>query len=151
MISSNNLVSNNKLQEIFNINTFSFIKLCSQLTFTPGSNIIAIGSLYSTSTKENRIQYTMSKHALYGAVKTIALEKSKDNIKVNMVSPGFVDTKLTRKNNSIERIEQLNSIIPLGLITSWEIANFCLYLIKNNNFITGQNIKIDGGYSLKGI
>lgn len=136
-------------QKVFNINTFSFIQLCSKLKFINGANIIAIGSLYSTFTKESRLQYSASKHALYAAVKTIALEKSKDTIKVNMVSPGFVDTKMTRKNNSEDRINYLQNNIPLGLVSPLEIANFCLYLIKQNSFITGQNITIDGGCSLK--
>ena len=138
-------VTADDLQHIFKINTFSFIELCGKLSFKSGANIIAIGSLYATSTKENRLQYTMSKHALLGAVKNIALEKSLNNIKVNMISPGFVDTSLTRQNNSIERINYLNQNIPLGLTDPLEIANFCLYLIKYNNSITGQNINIDGG------
>lgn len=141
----------NELYNIFKINTISFIELCSQLKFKNNSNIIAIGSLYATTTKENRIQYATSKHALLGAVKTIALEKASNNIKVNMVSPGFVDTPLTRQNNSQERINYLNQNIPLGLTNPLEIANFCLYLIQYNNSITGQNINIDGGYTLKGI
>lgn len=146
-----NKINSNELINLFNINTFSFVKLCGQLNFTPGSNIIAIGSLYATNTRENRIQYTMSKHAMYGAVKTLALEKSIESIKVNMISPGFVDTKMTRKNNSNDRISHLEANIPLGLTSPWEIANLCVYLIKHNNAITGQNILIDGGANLKGI
>ena len=152
-----NLIADHKninqadLLKLFQINTFSFVNLCSNLNLTQRSNIVAIGSLYSTQTKESHIQYTMSKHALYGAVKTLALEKASDKIKVNMISPGFVDTVLTRKNNSKERIDFLNENIPLGLTDSCEIANLCLYLIKQNNAITGQNIIIDGGYSLKSI
>ena len=139
------------LYKLFEINTLSFIKLCSQLRIKPNSNIIAIGSLYATSTKEYRIQYSMSKHALYGAIKTIALEEAINSIKVNLVSPGFVDTELTRKNNSIERINDLKKNIPLGLTDPWEIGKLCVYLIKYNNSITGQNLIIDNGYSLKGI
>lgn len=139
------------LHKTFSINTFSFVNLCKQLNFNEGSNIIAIGSLYSTMVRENRLQYTMSKHALLGAVKTIALEKSINNIKVNMISPGFVDTNLTRKNNDSNRINTLQSETPLGLVSPLQIANFCVYLIKENKFITGQNIVIDGGYSLKNI
>lgn len=140
-----------ELNYLFNINTFSFVKLCNQLTFKNGSNIIAIGSVYASLTKENRLQYTMSKHALHGAVKTIALEKALCSIKVNMVSPGFVDTNLTKQNNTAERIEFLNSNIPLGLVDPLQISNFCLYLIQHNKSITGQNINIDGGYTLKGL
>jgi 3-oxoacyl-[acyl-carrier protein] reductase len=144
-------VTSEEFTNLFNTNTFSFVKLCGQLKFTPGSNIIAIGSLYSINTKENRIQYAMSKHAMYGAVKTLALEKSLEDIKVNMVSPGFVDTEMTRKNNSNDRLNYLEKNIPLGLTDAWEIANLCVYLIKNNKAITGQNILVDGGASLKGI
>ena len=144
-------VTSEEFTNLFNTNTFSFVKLCGQLKFTPGSNVIAIGSLYATNTKENRIQYAMSKHAMYGAVKTLALEKSSEGIKVNMVSPGFVDTEMTRKNNSSDRLNYLEKNIPLGLTDAWEIANLCVYLIKNNRAITGQNILVDGGASLKGI
>ena len=88
---------------------------------------------------------------MYGAVKTLALEKSSEGIKVNMVSPGFVDTEMTRKNNSSDRLNYLEKNIPLGLTDAWEIANLCVYLIKNNRAITGQNILVDSGASLKGI
>ena len=93
----------------------------------------------------------MSKHAMYGAVKTLALEKSLEDIKVNMISPGFVNTEMTRKNNSYDRINYLEKNIPLGLTDPWEVANLCVYLIKNNKAITGQNILVDSGASLKGI
>lgn len=139
------------LHQIFEVNTLSFIKLCACLKIKSNSNIIAIGSLYATLTKECRIQYSMSKHALYGAVKTIALEEANSNIKVNMISPGFADTNLTRKNNSAERIIDLQKNIPLGLTDPVEIGNLCVYLMKYNNSITGQNLIVDGGYSLKGI
>ena len=138
-----------ELFKILNVNVFSFVSLCGKLKFNDKANIIAIGSFYSENTKENRIQYSMSKHALFAAVKTIALEKSKNLIKANMVSPGFVDTELTRKNNSKERIENLQSNIPLGLSEPIHIANMCSYLINKNHGITGQNMLIDCGYSLK--
>lgn len=136
---------------LFTINTLSFVTLCSKLNIKPNSNIIAIGSLYANTTKEDRIQYTMSKHALYGAVKTIALEKAIDKIAVNMVSPGFADTPMTRINNSAERIHYLNENIPMGMVDAEQIAAMCVYLITKNKAITGQNIIMDGGYSLKGL
>jgi NAD(P)-dependent dehydrogenase (short-subunit alcohol dehydrogenase family) len=135
----------------YSVNTISFVELCSKLKIKNNSNIIAIGSLYATETRDGRLSYTMSKHALLGAVKTIAIEKSNQHIKVNMISPGFVDTPLTRKNNTKERIALLDELIPLGLVNPLEIANLCVYLINNNNSITGHNFIVDGGYSLKGI
>ena len=99
----------------YSVNTISFVELCSKLKIKNNSNIIAIGSLYATETRDGRLSYTMSKHALLGAVKTIAIEKSNQRVKVNMISPGFVDTPLTRKNNTKERKR-------LQLAPSFEIA-----------------------------
>jgi len=132
--------------KVFKINTLSFLNICKQLKFNKKSNIIAIGSLYSFLVKPERLSYSISKHALLAAVKTMAIEMSDQKIKVNMVSPGFVDTKLTRLNNSQERVEELNKLVPLGLTNANEIAKICLYLVKENQAITGQNIVVDGGY-----
>ena len=54
------------------------------------------------------------------------------------------------KNLNNKEINQLNQKIPLGLTDAWSIADFLLYMIKYNKSITGQNIVIDGGYSLIG-
>lgn len=143
--------SANHFNYTFQVNAISFVKLCAKLKFSKGSNIIAIGSLYATETREGRIQYAMSKHALLAAVKTIALEKAFRNIKVNMVSPGFVDNAMTRKNNTQERIKHLQKATPLGLVDAKQIAELCLYLLTKNTAITGQNIIVDGGYSLVGV
>jgi 3-oxoacyl-[acyl-carrier protein] reductase len=143
--------SDNDLINIINVNTISFIRLCKKINFNLNSNIIAIGSLYASETKTGRLAYTISKHGLYGAVKTLAIEMSEKKCAVNMVSPGFVDTQLTRKNNSFERINELERNIPLGLTDAKEIAKICSYLLLENKSITGQNIIVDGGYSLIGI
>lgn len=144
-------IDEQQMIDVMNVNTFGFIRLCKKIQFNEGSNVIAIGSLYSTETKAGRLCYTMSKHAMYGAVKTLALEMAYNKVKVNMVSPGFVDTPLTRKNNTDERIQRLNNSIPLGLTSASEIGKVCVYLMTSNNAITGQNIIVDGGYSLVGV
>jgi len=150
-IAAHDEIEVSELHKLLAVNAVSFVELCSKLKIKSNSNVIAIGSLYATSTKEGRIQYAMSKHALYGAVKTLALELAHNKVKVNMVSPGFVDTPLTRKNNTQERIDYLNKNIPLGMTNPLEIGNLCVYFIKHNQAITGQNIQVDGGYSLKGL
>jgi hypothetical protein len=58
---------------------------------------------------------------------------------------------MTRKNNSKEKIKSISDFIPLGLTNPSEIANMCEYFMTNNESITGQNIIIDGGYSVKNI
>lgn len=149
ILKSHKSITKEEFDRVFNVNAYSFLSLCQQIKFNDNSNIVALGSLYSFITKEQRLQYTVSKHALLGMVKTLALELSPKKIKVNMVSPGFVDTEMTRKNNSAERINELNSMIPLGLTNPQDIAEICLFLVSKNNSITGQNIIVDGGYSCK--
>ncbi|MBT6170603.1 MAG: SDR family oxidoreductase [Flavobacteriaceae bacterium] len=142
------VLNKNSFYRLFQINTYSFIEITKNLIFSKHSNIIAIGSLYSTLAKENRIEYSMSKHALHAAVKTLAIEMAKDKVLVNLISPGFVDTPLTRKNLSNSEILSLEKKIPLGFTSADQIADMIYYLISNNKSISGQNIIIDNGYSL---
>ncbi|SFB91998.1 short chain dehydrogenase [Brevinema andersonii] len=63
--------------------------------------------------KEKAI-YVMTKHALNGLSSNGCYRIGKYGVKVNTVSPGFVDTKMTHKNNDPEKIEFLKSKIALG-------------------------------------
>jgi len=115
-------------------------------------HILAISSIYGSFSREGRLAYALSKHALNGMVKTLAIELGKYNIMVNALSPGFVDTKMTRKNNSEEKIKELCEGVPLGrLAKSPEIANVAFFLCSaENTYLTGQDIIVDGGYSVGG-
>ena len=126
-VKSFNEVNYEEFLEVMNVNSYSFLSLCKQIKFKENSNIIAIGSLWATHTKKGRIQYTMSKHSLHGAVKNLAIEMSNKNIKVNMVSPGFVHTNMTVKNNTLEEIKTIKDSIPLGFRKPDEIAKMCRY------------------------
>jgi 3-oxoacyl-[acyl-carrier protein] reductase len=89
----------------------------------------------------------MSKHALTGLIQTMALEFAAYDVKVNALSPGFVETAMTRKNNTEEIIDGFIKKIPLGkLAVTEDIANAAYYLCSpQNTYITGQNIIVDGG------
>ena len=113
--------------------------------------VVAISSLYGFLARKQRLPYTISKHALNGAIKSLALEYAKDNILFNTVSPGFVDTELTHQNNSQQKIDKLIEHIPIGrLCKPEEIAKIAVYLALENDYITGQDIVVDGGYSIGG-
>ena len=73
------------------------------------------------------------------------------NIKVNSLSPGFVDTKLTRKNNDNQKIKEWENKIPLNrLANPNDIAEVAYFLCNDNKYITGQDIVVDGGYTIGG-
>lgn len=114
--------------------------------------LIIIGSLYSIFGRQGRLAYSASKHALLGITRTLSIELAKYNVAVNSVSPGYIMTKMTTKNNSADLICQLENNIPLRRLGQpQEVANLVYYLAKQADvYLTGQNIVIDGGYSAGG-
>jgi len=140
-----------------NVNINSFYKiiqlLMSDLKQFDKSYVLGISSLFGTVSKEKRSAYAMSKHSMNGFIQTLALEGGKYNIIANTLSPGFIDTKMTRQNNNEIDIELLKSKIPLGRLgTPEDIANLAYFLCsEQNTYITGQNIICDGGISAGGI
>ncbi len=111
--------------------------------------IINIASIFSVISKVKRAVYSATKWGLIGFTKAVALELAPFNIQVNAVSPGFVDTDLTRKILGLENMKQLEETIPQGrLANPDEIANVVLFLCSaQNTYITGQNIVVDGGFT----
>lgn len=114
--------------------------------------ILGISSIYGSFSRKKRLAYVSSKHALNGMIKTLALELGEYNIKVNGIAPGFVDTKMTHKNNSPEIIEGFKRKIPLGnLALADDIANACYFLCSaENGYINGEILTVDGGYGVGG-
>jgi len=107
--------------------------------------IVNVCSIWSKQSKPNRTSYTMSKFGLDGLTCSL-IDYSKDNVLVNSVSPGFVDTELTR-NNLGKDIEKIKETIPIKrLALPDEISKIIYWLCNDNSYIAGQNISIDGGY-----
>lgn len=138
-----------KTAKINYMSFFEIVKILSPyMKETKKGHILAISSIYGISGRSGRLAYATSKHALNGAVKTFACEFGEYNILVNALSPGYVNTKMTSKNNSQETIALLVSKIPLNRLAEPEdIANTAFYLCsENNTYISGQNIIVDGGF-----
>jgi 3-oxoacyl-[acyl-carrier protein] reductase len=112
---------------------------------------VNLGSVWSIVSKPGRLSYSSAKHAIDGLTNTLALELAEHAILVNTVCPGFVDTEMTRQNNSSEEIEALCKQVPLGRIASPnEIAELVYFLgSEQNTYITGQKLVIDGGYTIQ--
>lgn len=111
--------------------------------------IVNLSSVYSLVSRPKRSMYTTTKAALNGLTKASAVEFAAGNVLVNAVCPGFVDTELTRQNNTAGEIERLRAMVPLArLAAPAEIADVIYYLGSDqNSYITGQAIVIDGGFT----
>lgn len=116
------------------------------------NKIILISSLYSLFGRSERLPYSISKFALNGLGKNLAVEYGKYGILTNLVIPGFVDTKLTKKNINPTDLKKIKSKTPTNsLVTKKQIAEVINFLISDkSNGINGQTIVVDGGLSSNG-
>jgi 3-oxoacyl-[acyl-carrier protein] reductase len=113
--------------------------------------IVNISSIFSLVSRENRACYSATKSGINGLTRTAALELAPYGILVNAVCPGYIDTDLTRQNNTPEQIAKISENIPLGrLAQPKEIAEFVAFLCsEKNSYITGQTLAIDGGFTCR--
>jgi 3-oxoacyl-[acyl-carrier protein] reductase len=111
--------------------------------------IVNISSIWAVVTKAGRLPYSAAKAGLGGMTRALAVELAPYNILVNALAPGFVNTELTRQNNSDAQIDAIGRTIPAGrLAEPEEIAEVTAFLASDkNSYITGQLIMVDGGYT----
>ena len=111
--------------------------------------ILNIASIFSVISKEKRVAYSSTKFGLNGLTIGTSNDVSKYNILCNSLSPGFVMTDLTKKNLSEKEIKELSSQIPIKKFgTTSDVSNVAVFLLSDlNQYITGQNIIVDGGYT----
>jgi NAD(P)-dependent dehydrogenase (short-subunit alcohol dehydrogenase family) len=124
-------------------------ELSSKMIERKFGRIVNISSIWSQVSKPGRGVYSATKSAINGFTKAAAVELSQHNILINAVAPGFVDTDLTRKNNSPKQLELIKSSIPIKrLAQTSEIAELVYFLVsEKNSYIAGQTIFIDGGFT----
>jgi 3-oxoacyl-[acyl-carrier protein] reductase len=111
--------------------------------------IVNISSIWSLISKSRRVTYTTTKAALNGFTRSLAIELAPYNILVNAIAPGYVNTELTRQNNTPDDIAAIEKMIPMKrLAEPEEIAELvCFLTSQRNSYMTGQVITIDGGYT----
>ncbi|MGH9088566.1 MAG: SDR family NAD(P)-dependent oxidoreductase [Acidimicrobiales bacterium] len=114
--------------------------------------VVVISSIFGFLSRVGRLPYSASKHALVGIVKSLALELAPDGVLVNAVSPGYIDTRLTWQNNDAETVHRLESAIPMRRMgTATEVAEVVYFLgSRQNGYVTGQDVVVDGGLSVDG-
>ena len=115
---------------------------------TRWGRIVNISSIWGIKSKAFRASYSASKFAIDGLTAAISAEVASKGILINSVSPGFIDTELTRKVLKSHEISELVNTVPAKRLgTPKEVAIFVTWLAGiDNTYITGQNIAIDGGF-----
>ncbi len=108
--------------------------------------IIGISSIVGTTGNPGQANYVASKSGMIGLYKSIALEVAKRNINVNIISPGFISTRMTDKLNEQQKDTYLSRIPMARFGKPEDIANLVDFLSGDeSSYITGQNFHINGG------
>jgi len=139
------------IKKTFDINffhQFRFTQIISKSMIKKKyGNIVFIASSSAQDGNPGRSAYSSSKAAIISLSKTLSREYGKENIRVNCISPGPINTEMLIKNSPksiIDEIVDRSSLKRLG--NPEEVANLVLFLCSDlSSFITGQNIRIDGG------
>lgn len=117
-----------------------------------GGSIVNISSVHSYASLPSAAPYDAAKCGVVGMTKSIAVELARDDIRVNCISPGLLNTKIWRDIQAVSRdasacAEYWNQNIPIArTIEPGEIGELASFLLSDRSkCITGANIFADGG------
>ena len=137
-----NKVININLTAVFLICKYSIKVMMKQ----DSGSIINISSIVGHTGNFGQANYSSAKAGIIAMSKSLAKEYAKKNIRVNCISPGFIDTKMT-KNINEEFKKKLIENIPMGKLGNGnDIANCAIFLASDlSSYITGETIHVNGG------
>lgn len=112
-----------------------------------GGSIVNISSILGQVAFRNSPAYVAAKHGVVGLTKNAAVEYAQENIRANVVGPGFIRTPLL-DNMSEQTLKNIAALHPMNRLgTATEVANLVLWLASDQaSFVTGAYFAVDGGY-----
>lgn len=146
-------VTEEEWDEIFSVNVkanFLLAKECApDMIKRKSGKMIFISSIWGEVGASMESVYSASKFALNGLTKSLAKELAPSGITVNGVAPGVIDTKMNDRFSTEEKAELIDRTPLSRFGTARDIAEICYFLAtESGNFITGQVITADGGFTL---
>jgi NAD(P)-dependent dehydrogenase (short-subunit alcohol dehydrogenase family) len=117
-----------------------------------GGSVVYISSVAGLIGQAGHAEYCASKSALIGISKSLSLELAKENIRVNCVAPGLVETEMVvkaKKTLSSKQLEAIAAYQPLGIGKPRDVSNAVAFLLADTGkWITGTTLVVDGGYTV---
>lgn len=146
-----NKMSSNEIDDIININLkapIDFTTIVSDIMVKNKSgNIIYISSMWGIDGASCESVYSATKAGLIAFSKALSRELGPSNIRVNTISPGFIDTKMNDNLNKMDKDAFIKEIPLMKAGNVSDISNLVLFLISDSaGYISGANIKVDGGF-----
>ena len=109
--------------------------------------IINMSSIWGQIGASCESHYSVSKAGIDAMTKSLAKELGPSNIRVNSIAPGIIDTEMN-KHLSLEELEYIKEEIPLQRIGKVNDIEKCVEWLIEDEYITGQIISINGGWSI---
>jgi NAD(P)-dependent dehydrogenase (short-subunit alcohol dehydrogenase family) len=142
-------------QDIFAVNVIAGFEIAKILSLKKykdeTSSFVFISSVAGMVGEAGKAAYSASKGAVISGARSLAMELSRSNIRVNSISPAMVNTPILEKMFEDIGEEASSEIIkkhPLGIGDPKDVANACIFLLSDaSKWVTGTNLVIDGGYS----
>lgn len=144
------MMKNEQWDEVINTNLTSVFRMCKAVVRPMmkkrSGRIINISSVVGATGNPGQTNYAATKAGLAGFGKSLAREIASRNVTVNTVSPGFIDTDMTRELGDEQKTALIKQI-PLGRLGNVEdVAAVVVFLASPAAaYITGENIHVNGG------
>jgi NAD(P)-dependent dehydrogenase (short-subunit alcohol dehydrogenase family) len=145
-------VSDENLDFVLNMNARTTFRISRESVkkMNAGGSVVNITSQMGHIGSPDRTVYCMTKHAIEGLTKAMAVELAPQNIRVNSVAPTLVETPLTRPMLEDPKFMGfVKDMIPMGRIASVDdVADAVLYLCSAK-MVTGHSLLVDGGWTAR--
>lgn len=118
--------------------------------FSQNARLVVLSSIWQEHSRDNKFAYSVSKSALAGFVRSVAIDLANFGISINAVLPGVIDTPMTKQNLTASQIESVESSSLGGKLTSigeiYEAVNWLLS--AKSSGLNGQFLTVDKGWSI---
>jgi 2-deoxy-D-gluconate 3-dehydrogenase len=131
---------------------FLFSKLVAKtMVERQSGKIINIGSMYSYFGSGLAPSYSAAKGAIIQLTKSMAIELAPNNIQVNAIAPGWIETDMTAPVQTLPMNDEIIARTPAG---RWgqpeELVGTAIFLASRaSDFVTGTTVRVDGGYAIR--
>lgn len=126
--------------------TFRLIQACIRpMIKAKWGRIVNLSSVVASTGNAGQANYAAAKAGLIGLSKSLARELGSRGITVNVVSPGFIDTDMTRSLSEEQRHKLLEQVPLMRMGEPSDIAEAVLFLVAKASYVTGETLHVNGG------
>lgn len=147
------MITDSQIRNTFDVNVFAMINMIQYatklMTRQKSGSIINMTSIMGVNGNSGQIVYSASKGAVISLTKSAAKELASQNIRVNAIAPGIIETDLLKNLSGEMYNEKISKVGMKRVGKPNDIAGTALFLASDlSNYVTGQIIGVDGSMSV---